>query len=62
MNDIANRLGHQLITARCCDPFEPCQSCRSKRTQYAGVRRAERVASLTLAPQTGSLRDRLASA
>lgn len=62
MNDIANRLTHQLVTARCCDALEPCGTCSSKRTRYAAVAHAERVATLTLTPWSGSLRDRLASA
>ena len=67
MNDIANRLNHQLVTARCCDALEPCASCQSGRTQYAAVRHAERVAAMAPAPRIptqrlGSLREGLATA
>jgi hypothetical protein len=70
MNTIANHLNSQLIAARGCDALEPCADCQSKRTQYAAIRHAERVAALTLtseaprvpAQRIGSLRERLLTA
>ena len=71
MNTTANHLSTQLANARgCCDALEPCESCQSKRTRYAAIRHAERVAALTLtsaaprvpAQRIGSLRERLLTA
>lgn len=51
MTTIASHLTTQLTTARCCDALEPCDDCQSKRTRFAAIRHAERVAALTEAPR-----------
>jgi len=59
----ADQLHAHLINARDCDALDPCDSCRSMRTEVHAIRHAARVVRMVSpGTRTTMLRQRLAAA
>lgn len=57
----ADQLHAQIRDARCCDPFDPCDTCRGKTAEVRAIRRGVVAASVIPAPRS-ALAVRLAAA